>query len=394
MAGLTATGFEAKSLQDILDEIAALERSLISPTINTSTDSVVGQMNGIVASKLRELWEGLDAVYQSMFADSATGRALTLRAALTGTVRRAATASTVTATVNVDPGTYAAGTLIASVSGSPTSRFVNSEAVVNSGGSAANVDAVFEAEETGPVRANAATLTVIAQAVSGWNSITNADDADQGEVEESDAALRARREDELRAIGSTTVDAIRADLLRDVTDVTAVNILENDTSTTDVNGVPGHSIECIVYGPASPTADDNQAVAEQIFASKAAGIGTYGTTTRTVVDEMGTSHSVSFTRPSTLRAYAWVTVVVDPDTYAGDTAVKEAISAIADDLGAGDVLRWTRAIGAPYGVAGVLAVTAYGQNTTGTPSGSQADITPTIRQLVSLATVDITVTVV
>jgi uncharacterized phage protein gp47/JayE len=393
MAGLTAEGFEAKSLQAILDEIVALERALISQTLNTSTDSVVGQLNGIFAAKLRELWELSDALYQGFFTDSATGRMLTLRAAITGTTRRAATASRVTATVNVDPGTYAIGALVASVDGSPASRFVNLEAVTNGGAVADDYDVTFECEETGPVIANAGTLTVIAQAVSGWNSVTNADDAVLGEVEETDAELRIRREDELRAAGSTNVDAIRADLLRNVDGVSRVTILENDTGTTDVNGVPGHSIEAIVYGPASPTADDDQAVAEQVFETKAAGIGTYGSTTKTVVDDQGTSHSVKFTRPTSLRAYAWVTIVVDPDTYAGDAAVKAAISAVADDFGPGNLLRWTRAIGAPYTVAGVLAVTAYGQNTTGTPSGSQTDITPTIRQIVSLATADVTVTV-
>ena len=61
----------------------------------------------------------------------------------------------------------------------------------------------------------------------------------------------------------------------------------------------------------SPTADDNQAVAEQIFASKAAGIGTYGNTSRTVVDDQGTSHTVQFTRPTTLDVYIELEIEVD-----------------------------------------------------------------------------------
>lgn len=390
MPGITDTGFVDVSLVELKDQIAADERALVSPTINTSTASMVGQVNGVMATKLRELWELGAAIYQAAFTDLATGYPLTLRAALTGTTRESATATRVTAQCNLDAGTYAIGTLIASVADSATSRFSNVEAVTSVGGSN---DVIMDCETTGPVACNAGTLTVIASPLTGFNSVSNLADGNLGLAEESDASLRIRREAELRAAGSTTADAIRADLLRDVTGVERVNILENDTSTTDVNGVPGHSLECIVYGPATPTSAEDQAVAEQIFASKAGGIGTYGTTTKTVVDAQNISHSVRFTRPSSLRAYAWVTITVDADLYAGDAAVQDAISAVADEFAAGDTLRWTRAIGAPYGVAGVLAVTAYGQNTTGTPSGSQTDITPTVRQIVALAASDVTVTV-
>lgn len=390
MPGITDTGFVDQTLVELKERIEADERALISPTINTSTASLVGQMNGVMASKLREVWELASAIYQAAFTDSATGYPLTLRAALTGTSRESATATRVVAQCDLDAGTYAIGTLIASVVDSPTSRFSNVEAVTSTGG--AN-DVIMDCETTGPVVCNSGTLTVIASPLTGFNSVTNSGDGTLGADEESDASLRLRREAELRAAGSTTADAILADLLRDVTGVESVTILENDTSTTDVNGVPGHSIECIVYGPASPTSDDNQAVAEQIFASKAAGIGTYGTTTKTVNDEQNVDHSVRFTRPSTLRAYAWVTLTVDADLYAGDDAVQAAISAAADGFGPGDVLYWTRVIGAPYTVAGVLSVASYGQNTTGIASGSQTNITPTVRQIVTLDADDVTVTV-
>lgn len=390
MPGITSTGFEDRTLIELKESIEADERALISPTIVTSTASMVGQMNGVMATKLRELWELGAAIYATAFTDLATGYPLTLRAALTGTTREEATATRVVAQCVLNAGTYAIGTLIASIASSPTSRFSNVEEVVSVGGSN---DVIMDCETTGPVACNSGTLTVIASPLSGFVSVGNLADGNLGADEESDASLRLRRESELRAAGSTTADAIRADLLRDVDGVERVTVLENDTGTTDVNGVPGHSLECIVYGPATPTADDNQAVAEQIFASKAGGIGTYGGVTKAVTDAQNFDHSVRFTRPTSLRAYAWVTVTTDADLYAGDAAVKAAISAVADTFGPGDPLLWTRAIGAPYGVAGVLTVTAYGQNTTGTPSGSQTNVTPTVRQIVTLAAADVTVTV-
>lgn len=392
MAGLTSTGFEAKTLETIKSEIEADERALISPTINTATASVVGQLNGVFASKLRETWELAQAVYNAMFGDSASGYALTLRAGITGTEREAATPSTVVATVNVDPGTYAAGSLIASVEDDPTARFFNAEDVVNSGGAAANVDATFECETTGATRANSGTLTVIAQAVSGWNSITNTEDASLGAEEESDAALRIRREDELRAAGSTTAQAIRADLLQ-VALVETVTILENDTNSTDVNGVPGHTVECIVFGPQSPTDAQNDAVAEQVFASKAAGIGTYGNTSRTVTDDQGTEHTVMFTRPTLVDVYVEIELEVDADTYAGDTAVQEAIADAAASLSPGEVVRARVLASAALDVAGVTDIVTFGMSTA--PGGPflDANVAPTVRQIVDIDTANVAVTV-
>ncbi len=393
MAGLTSTGFEAKTLDDIKSDIEADERALISTRINTSSASLIGQLNGIFATKLRQLWELLQAIYNAFFSDSATGFALTLRAALTGTTREAATYGTVPASVNVNPGTYLAGTLVASVLGSPDSRFSNAETITNAGGSPATLTGqVFRCLTTGPVRANAGTLTVIAQAVTGWNSITNPLDATLGALVESDPALRARREAELRAQGSTSVDAVKADLLRDVAGVERVTVLENDTGATDGNGVPGHSLEAIVYGPASPTADDDQAVAEQVHASKAAGIGTYGSTSKVVMDLMGISHTVRFSRPTNLLAYCEIAINYDGDTYAGDTAVKEALAASTLTLEAGVALDWATVIGLPYDVPGVKKVTAFGLALSGAGPFLKQDITPTIRQQVVLSTGNIALT--
>jgi uncharacterized phage protein gp47/JayE len=393
VAGLTPQGFEAKPLDQIKSEIEADERGLISPTINTSTDSVVGQLNGIFSTQLRQTWELLQALYEAVFTDSAEDYALTLRAALTGTLRRPATFSRVETVVNVNPGTYPAGTLIASVLGSPDDKFTNESDVENPGMVAANVTTIFVAIESGPVRANAGTLTVIAQAVTGWNSVNNPADANLGALQEGDAALRLRREAELRALGSTNVDAIRADLLRDVEGVIGVGILENDTNTTDVNGVPGHSIECLVHGPLPPSAADDQAVAEKVWGSKAAGIGTYGTTTKTVTDSQGIDHEVRFTRPTELDAYADFTLVVDADTFAGIVAVKEAVAAVAEGLGPGERLDWRRVVGVPYSVPGVVQVTAFGLSTNPGGPFTEADVVPTVRQIVVMETSSVTVTV-
>lgn len=384
MAGLTPTGFETKSVETIKAEIEAELRSRISPALNLAADSVIGQIVGTIASQLGQLWEVASETYASQYPDSANGFSLTSVAAITGTKREAATKSTVEATIDVDAGTYAIGDLVAHVAGDPTARFVNAVEVVSAGGTE---DVMFESESTGPVRANAGTLTQIATPVSGWNSITNAVDAELGSDEESDSALRSRRETELAARGSTTADAIRVDILQlDGVDSAAVYV--NDTDATDVNGLLPHSIEAVVEG------GDQDEIAETIYLSKAAGINTNGSTTRTVVDSQNISHSIKFSRPTVKTVYLDIFVTVEGDTYGGDDAIKEALVDYGDETYAvGDDVILSKLVAVIFGVSGVLDVTSIEAGFSITPSGT-TNLTVGVRELADLDTARITVTVV
>lgn len=302
---LTSTGLVTETQEEIGDEIRAELRANVSATMNLEADSFDGEQVEIFAAKIAEVQEAVLALYNELDPVSATGTVLEHHCAGTGTSRRAATRSTVPATVNINPGTYTIGTLVAHVQNDPTARFRNQVAVTNSGGSAADVEVVFEGEDAGPVRANAGTLTVIATPVSGWNSITNAEDADLGLVAESDPELRERRVAELPGLGSTTAAAVAAAVLQAHSDdgVTSALGFENVTDAT-VDGVPPHSIEILVDG--GPGSIDN-AIATTIQGSltsgKAGGIRAYGTTTETVTDSQGFTHTVGFSRPAEVDIY-------------------------------------------------------------------------------------------
>lgn len=66
-----------------------------------------------------------------------------------------------------------------------------------------------------------------------------------GSGEESDNVLRTRRVVELGRRGSSTVAAMRADILQ-VDGVTFCAVYENDTDSTDSAGRPPHSLEAVV----------------------------------------------------------------------------------------------------------------------------------------------------
>lgn len=389
--GLSDTGFEAKTLETILAELEADVRTTIGAGVDTAPDSPTGQMLAIFASKVREVWELAQAVYASQYPASASGFSLTNVSAITGTKRKAATKSKVDANVNVDMGTYAIGTLVAHVLGQPTRRFSNAEEVVNAGPGAATINGVaFEAEETGPVVANAGTLTVIAAAVSGWNSITNPLDATKGTTVEVDTPLRTRRESELATKGSTTVNAIRADISA-LDDVIGVQVLENDTDATDGNGLPPHSVEAIVQG------GDNTEIATALFNAVAAGITTYadpaGDVSVVVQDSANENHTVLFSRPTVVPIYIIVELTAEADTYVGDAFIKQVLEDFAAlDYQVGDDVITSRLVAELWNkVPGLVTIAAVKVDDSPGPT-SDADWVITSRQLATVSVANIIVT--
>lgn len=201
-----------------------------------------------------------------------------------------------------------------------------------------------ESVEAGPVPALAGTLTVIVSSVSGWDEVTNAADVELGALEETDAEFRTRRLAALAGLGNATLEAIRG-ALQAVEGVELALVYENDTDAT-VSSRPPHSFEAVVEGG---DADDIRAA---LFANKAAGIETYGSTSGTVVDSQGVSHTIKFSRPADVDIWLDVTLTVDGDYPAdGDAQVLAAILAHAETLDIGEDV-----IVQPYLVAAIAAV--------------------------------------
>lgn len=383
--GVLSTGFVRKPIEDILEELATDQKTALGSDFDVSTSSPAGQINGIVATQLDELWEVAEAVYNSIDPDGAIGDALSSLSALSATVRQAATKSTVTATVNLDAGKTLAAGAVASVSGNPTARFVTTVAVTNGAGVAADVSVAMEAETAGIVIANAGTLTVIESAQSGWNSVTNAADATIGEAAETDAELRVRRETELRRSGAAAVDAIKADVAA-VSGVTNVTVFENTTDVTDGDGVPPHAIEVVVLGGALND------IAQAVWDSRAGGIEDHGSTSGTATDTDGNSRTVDFSRPTEVDIYIDVEVDVDADYAAtGDTDIKTALAVFGQTLSTGDDVIFTKLYQIIYAIPGVVDVTLLETGTAPAPAGT-VNIVIGSRQLAIIDTANITVT--
>jgi uncharacterized phage protein gp47/JayE len=302
MAGVTLTGFVPKSQEDIVAEITAAVQAAFGASFDCTAESPMGQIIVIVAERLAEIWEVQEETYAAFTADGATGQSLDNLCGLTGTVRLAPKTSTVTVHVTGSDGTVIPpGTVFAVASVGTQFRTLDSATI---SGGVADIDC--ESVDTGPKIAAAGTLTVIVTPVGGLSTVTNSLDAVLGSDLESDASLRAKRESELRAQGAAAVEAIRDSILHDVADVMSCTVFENPTDATDGDGLPPHSIECLVVGGA------DQDIADKIWEEKAAGIETHGTTPETVIDSQGFAHTINFSRPTTHNVYVTYNLIIDP----------------------------------------------------------------------------------
>lgn len=401
--GLTPTGFRVKSTAQVIADINQALLDGLSPTLNLSATSALGQVIGIVGAAIGELWQQTQAVYSAFDPDQAAGQQLASLALLTGTIKRDATKSVIKGvTVNVNPGSYAAGALTAYPLNNPAAVFQSVLPVTNSGGGAANFNVDFQAVNKGPTLAPAGTLTVIASPVTGFNSVTNPSDAIAGLTIESDAALRQRRTVELSSGGAATAAAVQAQILSTLGlavggDVISSNVLYNDKDYTDpVTGLPPHSIEAIVRGAVGGPTND-AALAAEILLAKGAGDTAYSSagTYLNLTDAAGNVHSIGYTRPSTVRVYINITVKQDAASpfLVTASAVQTAIVNWAQSsLAQGTAVVSERVKATALTVPGAYDIPAFTIGTSPSPAGT-ANLPINLRQIASISSGDINVTV-
>jgi len=384
--GVTDTGFNPKLIGDILDDVETQQRADWGADINLGGEGAIGQNNATFAAALAEAWEVLNAVYRSIYPDSASAEALDNVCAITGVTRLPATKTLATLECTGTVGTTLAIGRVISVDVTGE-RFVSIEAATIAGGG--TVDVAFEAENYGPVVLNTGQSLTIETPVAGWSSAVANADAEQGDDLETDAALRLRRADLLAVQGTATIEAIRADILQ-IDDVVACYVFENATNVTDSRNLPPKSIEVLVQG------GDDAEVAEGIFLTKCAGIETYGHSpndvTETVTDSMGYDHTIKFTRPDEQPIYIRADITYDPATYPsdGDDQIKAALAALGDSLELGQSVIYERFQAEVFAISGVVDCPVFYTDTSSPPTGT-SNITFDIRERATFDTGDITV---
>jgi uncharacterized phage protein gp47/JayE len=374
--GITATGYQRRTLDEILISIQDRLRSGISLKLDLSERAVLGNTSNIDADQIDQLEQLIEEAYNAFDPDNASDDRFVALSLLTGVPRRGAQKGRVTVTLNLDASqSYAPGDLAAHVVDEPTNRWLNRDAVTST--VSGNYSAVFESELAGSAAiAEAGTLTVIATPVSGWNSVTNVAAATAGLDIEQIAALRIRREQALSVGGSRTRGAIRSKLLR-VPGVLSAEVFENTSNATDSNGVAPHNIRPVIWD-GSPAAAGDDAIAQAIWDHKAEGILSQGTATGTAQDAVLGPVTVLFDRATT--STVTVTVGIQSATGVATADVKAAILA-AMPTRVGQEVTFNKLAASVFSVPGVDNRTSF------TVNAGSSDL-PAVQNLIYLLTGD------
>ena len=210
------------------------------------------------------------------------------------------------------------------------------------------------AADSGPVTVLASTVSEVGTPVAGWDGVINYFDGDEGRFRESDSELRLRRRQSLAVAGSGTVEAIRARILQEVEDVTAVTVIENASPDIDGEGRPPHSFEAVVAGGL------DQPIGDKIWEVKPAGIEAHGDVSVTVEDSQGVQQSVSFSRP--IDVYIWANITITTNgvglfpSNGGDQVASNFVEQ-GEGLDVGDNVIFQAFFAAIYEVPGIASAT-------------------------------------
>lgn len=329
-AVITPTGVTAPPYSDILESLKASARGIFGADAYLEDDSQDGQLLAIFAKAISDCNDSVKAAYNAFSPNGAVGAGLSANVKINGIQRLPATNSTATLVVNGTAGT----TIVNGVARDINSQnwMLPASYTIPPGGTGT---VTATAQNPGPVLAAPNEIRIIGTPVAGWLSVSNPADAVAGKPQETDAELRKRQ-----TVSTSEGSSLLASIVQAVENVDGVQMVrsyENDTSTTDANGIPGHSFGLVVLG------GDAAAVGTAIMNRKGPGPGTYGTTSVTLVNSVGNLETISWTIPTELD----LDVAVDLTALTGYTSdvgvkIQEAINAQVAAMRTGDPVYWAR----------------------------------------------------
>lgn len=324
-ATVTAEGISAPDYQTVLDTITGYFQQIYGLDAYLEPDSKDGQMIALVALAIHDANNNAISVYRSFSPATALGDALTSNVKINGITRRSATNSTVDLLL-----TGTVGTTITNGSVRDSNSVIWNLPATVVIGTDGTVVATATCASTGAVAALAGSITTINTPTRGWVSVNNPLAATVGVAAETDAQLRVRQSQSVALASLTPFDAVDG-AIANVEGVTRHKLFENDTETTDANGLPAHSISAIVEG------GDATEIAHTIRSVKGQGVTTYGTTAVIVTDKYGNPYTIRFSRPIDVPIYVSITLkaLTGYSSQVGDE-IKAAIAAYINSLAIGD----------------------------------------------------------
>lgn len=318
-------GLHVPEYSDIKTTLESAWRGIYGDDVYIEPDSQDGQLIAVFALALLDTYQAMEQVYQGFSPSTASGETLSRVVKINGIRRQQGTHSTCDVTITGTAGTTITNGIVADVAGQQWD--LPATVTIPVGG---QITVTATAQDEGEIAAQAGEITKIQTPTRGWQTVTNAAVATVGAATETDAALRYRQSYSVALPSAAIFEGIVGAVLG-VDGVTKARGYENDTSTTDANGLPAHTISLVVQG--GLVAD----IARAIWTKKTPGCGTYGDTSDVVTDNNGVTTTISFYRPVMTSIAATITITPEAGYLAATgEAIKQAVADYINGLAIGD----------------------------------------------------------
>ena len=282
---LDGNGLQTQTQQELLSYFTSQYQAIYGADINLDSSTPDGQMMNIFIQVILDLEDLLVQIYNSFDPDNAIGVVLDQRVAINGIQRQGGTYTVTPVTLVLTQSVNLYGLdqtsqLPYTVADNAGNQWIllTTELGVGPG----TVSYNFRAATPGANLTIPNTITVPVTIVLGVASVNNPTNyIVLGENEESDAALKVRRQQSVSLASQGYYAGLLA-ALENINGVSSAFVYENDTDATDANGIPSHSIWVIVAGSGAPAS-----IAQAIYTKRNAGCGMKGSQTYTITQVDG-----------------------------------------------------------------------------------------------------------
>ncbi|HEM8999473.1 TPA: baseplate J/gp47 family protein [Burkholderia cenocepacia] len=340
-----ANGITAPTYADVYAYFQAKYQAIYGTDVYIDPDSQDGQLLAVFAQAVADVNSVCIGVYNSFSPSKAVGAGLSSNVKINGIQREAASYSSADVTLGGQAGTTITNGIVKDGNNNqwalPATVTIPPVGVITVTATCTTI---------GAIAALAGTINQIGTPTRGWQTVTNPADAAVGAPVETDAALRQRQTVSTALPSQTVLDGI-VGAVANLPGVTRYAPYENDTSATDANGIPSHSISLVVEG------GDATAIANAIAVKKTPGGGTFGTTTIVTTNRYGMPVPINFFRPTDAPISAVVAIRALPGyTSSIGAAMQAAIAAYITgvSIGGGDAqaVEWDNCIAAAKSIPG------------------------------------------
>lgn len=385
---IDSSGISAVPFTDIQQSLIASMQSIYGSDIYLGSDSQDGQMIGVLAQAIYDTGQLAVSVFNDFSPTNSQSAGLSSLVKINGIRRNTSSASTAIGNVVGTVGTVINGGIVADDNGNLWD--LPSTVTIPSAG---YVSVTVVCQTTGSISAAIGSINTIFNPQLGWQSFTNTSVASLGNAVETDAELKKRQTQSTSLPAQSITDGILANVAN-VSGVSRYAGYDNDTSSTDANGVPAHSIAIVVLGGST------QDIVNAIGATKPPGIPTYGSTSGNYVDAYGVPKTINYSALSQVNVYFSFTITaLTGYVSTTKTLIAETLAAFINSLSIGEDVYATQSLGAAslanlaLGQTFSIQMASFKLGTSPSPSGS-TDVTIAFNAAAICSAANISITVV